>query len=445
MTGPNEPHPSLENWWMPFTANTAFRSSPRMVVGARGTHYIAQDGREILDALCGLVCSPAGHGRPEIAEAIHRVANELSYMPPFQHGHPIGFETAERLVRMTPEGLDHVFFTNSGSESTETALKIALLYHRRRGEGHRQFLVGRERAYHGVNFGAMSVGGIPANRDGFGSGLPGVVHLRHTWLPENRFTKGEPAHGVELAEDLERFCWSLGGQNIAACIVEPVAGSTGVLVPPRGYLERLRAICDAHGILLIFDEVITGFGRLSTNFGAQRFDVRPDIMCTAKGLTNGVVPMGAVVAAEHVYDAITEGGTRAGIELFHGYTCSAHPVACAAALASMEIFEREGLVERAQKLEDYFLDAIFSLQDLPVVTDVRGHGIMAAVDLAPDGAPGTRGLRALQEFWDAGVMVKFTADSFLVGPALVIERHEIDEIVRRIRGVLERYDEGRKQ
>jgi beta-alanine--pyruvate transaminase len=434
----DRPEASLAHHWMPFTANSAFRAHPRLVVRGQGIRYETDDGRTVLDAMCGLMCSPAGHGRPEIAEAVGRQALELSYVAPFQHAHPAAFELAERLCRLTPDGLDHVFFTNSGSESVETALKMALLYHHRRGEAQRTRFVGRERGYHGVNFGGMSVGGIGANRDGFGPGLPGVVHLRHTLLPDVRFHRGQPPHGAELADDLQRFCDHLGGQNIAACIVEPVAGSTGVLVPPVGYLERLREICDAHGILLIFDEVITGFGRLARNFGGQRFGVTPDLITTAKGLTNGALPMGAVVASDRVHEAITEGGRRQGIEFYHGYTYSAHPVACAAGLAALEIFERDGLVDRARKLEDHFLDAVFSLGELPVVTDVRGIGMMAAVDVAPLDRPGARGLRLIQELWDAGVLVKFTGDTFLVGPALVIEPAEIDEIVSRVRAVLER-------
>jgi beta-alanine--pyruvate transaminase len=424
----------LDHFWMPFTDNSAFRESPRLIARAGGIRYETDDGRSILDAMCGLMCSPAGHGRPEIAEAVHRQLLELSFAPAFQHAHPDAFVLAERLCRLTPDGLDHVFFTNSGSESVETALKMALLYHHRRGEAQRTRFVGRERSYHGVNFGGMSVGGIASNRDGFGVELPGVVHMRHTLLPDLHFQRGQPPHGAELADDLERFCNSLGGGNIAACIVEPVAGSTGVLVPPVGYLERLREICDAHGILLIFDEVITGFGRLAENFGAQRFGVTPDLLATAKGLTNGVIPMGAVVASERVHATIT-GGCE-GVEFYHGYTYSGHPVACAAALATLEIFARDGLVKRARELEGHFLDAVFSLAEIPVVTDVRGIGMMAAVDLAPLEAPGARGFQMIRELWDAGVLVKFTGDTFLMGPALSIEATEIDEIVGRIRDVL---------
>lgn len=431
----------LEHWWMPFTANSKFKraSQPRMIVGAEGVYYTTSDGRRIIDGMSGLMCSPLGHGRPEVADAIAEQSRKLSYMPPFHHGHPLAFEAANKLRGLLPDGLGHIFFTNSGSESTETALKIALAYHRARGEGHRVRLVGRERAYHGVNFGGMSVGGIQANRDAFGIGLPGVVHIRHTWLAENQLTKGMPQHGVELADDLERFCQTLGGQNIAACIVEPVAGSTGCLVPPEGYLQRLREICDRHGILLIFDEVITGFGRLGANFAAQRFGVTPDILCMAKGINNAAIPMGAVAVKSEIYDTLTEGGNRQGIELFHGYTYSAHPVACAAMMATLNIFESENIVQRARDLEPYFLDAVFSLQNLSSVQDIRGIGMMAAVDLKPGATPGAQGLKAVQDFYDAGIMLKMTGDTALIGPALIIEKHEIDTLIQRIRGVLETY------
>lgn len=431
----------LNHWWMPFTANSRFKQAvqPRMIVGAKGVHYTTSDGRELLDGMCGLMCSPLGHSRPEIAEAIAHQAAQLSYMPPFHHGHPLAFEAANKLREFLPADLGHIFFTNSGSESTETALKIALAYHHARGEGHRVRFVGRERAYHGVNFGGMSVGGIPSNRDAYGLGLPGVVHMRHTWMEENRYTPGMPAHGVELAEDLQRFCDQLGGRNIAACIVEPVAGSTGCLVPPDGYLQRLRQICDQHGILLIFDEVITGFGRVGENFASERFGVVPDLLCMAKGINNAAVPMGAVAVKPFIYETLTGKGSHRGIELFHGYTYSAHPVACASMLATLRIFQEEGLVQRAKALEPTFLDAVFSLQGLSAVTDIRGIGMMAAIDLRPTGTPGERGAQAVQDFFEEGVMVKITGDSVLLGPALVIKESEIAELIERIRKVLSRY------
>jgi len=429
---------SLESWWMPFTANTEFKTAnrPRIIAGAKGTQYTTDQGHELIDGMCGLMCSPCGHSRPEIAQAVAQQMLDMSYAPPFQHGHRQGFELSERLVAMAPAGMSHVFYTNSGSEAVETALKIAIAFHRKRGEGHRTRLVGRERAYHGVNFGGMSVGGILPNRDAFGPGLPGVVHLTHTWREDSCFTKGQPEGGREMAEELTVICRKLGGHNIAACIVEPVAGSTGVLVPPKGYLERLREICDQHGILLIFDEVITGFGRLSHNFAAQRFGVTPDIMVLAKGITNGAIPMGAVVVGRHIYDCFTDGGRARGIELFHGYTYSAHPVACAAALAALDIFEGEQLAQRATMLEPHFQDAVHRLGTLGVVTDVRGLGMMAGIDLSPLGDPGRRGLAVTQALFDAGIMVKFTADTMLLGPALTITREEIDLMCERIGNVL---------
>ena len=432
-------HPgNLEHHWLPFTPNRDFKRAPRLMVRGSGMHYESADGRPILDGLSGLFCAPAGQSRPEIADAVADQLRRMSYCTSFQHGHPGAFALAERLARILPGDLDHVFFTNSGSESVDTALKIALLYHRARGEGHRQRFVGRERAYHGVNFGGISVGGIGPNRAGFGPGLPGVAHLRHTWLPENRFSRGEPEHGAELADDLERLCALHGGHDIAACIVEPVAGSTGCLPPPRGYLKRLREICDRHGILLIFDEVICGFGRLGAPFSADRFGVQPDLVTLAKALTNGAVPMGAVAVRQEVYRTVTEAAPPQGIELFHGYTYSGHPVACAAGLAALDVYEKEGLFERAAALEEHFLDLMFSLGELPVVTDVRGIGLLAGLDLAPDGEPGRRGYRAIRELFEAGLLVRVTGDAVLVAPAFVAEPADLEAIAERMRGVLER-------
>ena len=431
--------PKLDAYWMPFTANRDFKRSPRLLVGGSGVHLTSSDGRPILDALSGLFCSPAGHARSEIADAVHKQLLELSYCSSFQHGHPRAFELAERLASMLPGDLDHLFFASSGSEAVDTALKISLAYHRARGDGQRVKFVGRERAYHGVNFGGIAVGGIGPNRNTFGPGLPGALHLRHTWLPENVMSRGEPERGLELADDLERLCALHGGETIAACIVEPVAGSTGCLVPPRGYLSRLREICDAHGILLIFDEVITGFGRLGADFAAQRFGVQPDLVTLAKARTNGAIPMSAVAASGEIYRAITEAAPDPGIELFHGYTWSAHPAACAAALAALELYAREDLFARARSLEEPFLDAVFSLSELPIVTDVRGIGLFAGVDLAPDGAPGRRGYRAVQDFFEAGVFAKVTGDAILLAPPFVAEPSQLEEMIERIRGVLERY------
>jgi beta-alanine--pyruvate transaminase len=429
----------LEHHWLPFTPNRRFKEQPRLVVAASGMEFTSADGRRILDGVSGLFCAPAGQSRPEIAEAVHEQLLELSYATSFQHGHPGAFELARRLSGLLPGDLDRIFFATSGSEAVDTALKIALLYQRRRGEGQRSRIVGRERGYHGVNFGGISVGGIVTNRRDYGPLLPGALHLRHTWLGENRFTRGQPQYGVDLAEDLERLCRLHGGETIAACIVEPVAGSTGCLVPPRGYLERLREICDAHGILLIFDEVITGFGRLGAPFAAQRFGVQPDLVTLAKALTNGAVPMSAVAVRETVYRTITEAPPSEEIEFFHGYTYSAHPVACAAALAALAIYEREGLFERARALEARFQEAVFSLRDLPVVTDVRGIGLLAGLDLAPDGAPGRRGQRATQDFFEAGVLVRVAGDAVLIAPAFVAEDVHIEELVDRLRQVLCRY------
>lgn len=429
---------SLDHWWMPFTANSAFKASahPRIIVRSKDIYCYTEDGRELIDGMCGLISAPCGHSRPEIAKAVGDQLGRMSYAMPFQNGHRLGFELAERLTHYAPEGLTRCFFTNSGSESIDSAMKIALAWHRKRGDGHRVRFVSRERAYHGVNFGGMSLGGIQANRDAFGVGLPGVVHMRHTWLEANRFSVGQPLDGKELADDLSRLCALVGGQNIAACFVEPVAGSTGVLVPPVGYLERLRAICDEHGILLVFDEVITGFGRLGENFGAQRLGVAPDMMTIAKGITNSSVPMGAVMVSEKIYAELTDAGKHKGVELFHGYTYSAHPVACAAALATLDIFDKEQLVQRSRTLEPGFQKAVYALGGLPVVTDVRGLGMMAGIDLSPSGAAGARGLDVIQKLYDAGVLVKFTGDTMLLGPALTIEPAMVDTLVSRIGDVL---------
>ena len=374
---------NLEAFWMPFTANRQFKKAPRMLVGAEGMYYRSDDGRKVLDGTSGLWCCNAGHGRPRISEAIARQAKELDYAPAFQMGHPKVFELAARLVTYMPPGLDHVFFTNSGSESVETALKIAIAYQRARGEGSRIRLIGRERGYHGVNFGGISVGGMVANRKQFGALLTGVDHIRHTHdIARNAFTRGQPEHGAELADDLERLVALHDASTIAAVIVEPVAGSAGVLIPPKGYLERLRAICDKHGILLIFDEVITGFGRLGAPFAVDHFGVMPDIVTTAKGLTNGVIPMGAVFVKKEIYDAFMNGPEHL-IELFHGYTYSGNPVASAAGLATLDTYEEEGLLTRGAELAAYWDDALHSLKGLPHVIDVRNIGLVGAVELEP--------------------------------------------------------------
>ncbi|HEU4460076.1 MAG TPA: aspartate aminotransferase family protein [Methylibium sp.] len=419
----------LDAYWMPFTANRQFKKSPRLLARAEGMHFWTPEGREVLDGIAGLWCVNAGHGRPKIVEAIRRQAGELDFAPPFNMGHPKQFELAERLVQIAPAGMSKVFFTNSGSESVDTALKMALAYHRARGEGQRTRLIGRERGYHGVNFGGISVGGMVANRKMFGAMLAGVDHIRHTHDARNAFSLGQPAHGAEIADDLERLVALHDASTIAAVIVEPVAGSTGVLVPPQGYLERLRAICDRHGILLIFDEVITGFGRTGAPFAAQRFGVTPDLMTLAKGLTNGCVPMGAVFAKQSVHDAFMSGPEHL-IEFFHGYTYSGHPLACAAALGTLDTYAEEGLLTRAAELEPYFAEAVHGFKGRPHVIDVRNIGLMAGIELQPrEGEPGKRAFEVFLDCWDQGVLVRTTGDTIALTPPLIAGRQHVDRIV----------------
>jgi beta-alanine--pyruvate transaminase len=419
----------LEPFWMPFTANRQFKSRPRLLVGAKGMHYTSHDGRQILDGTAGLWCCNAGHGHPKIVGAIQAQAAEMDYAPAFQMGHPKAFELASRLAALFPGDLNRVFYTNSGSESVDTALKIALAYQRTIGQGTRTRLIGRERGYHGVNFGGISVGGIPSNRKFFGTGLGGVDHLRHTHLPEkNAFSRGEPLYGVELADDLERLVALHDASTIAAVIVEPVAGSTGVLVPPKGYLKRLRAICDRHGIVMIMDEVITGFGRLGTAFAVEKFDVLPDIVTLAKGVTSGTVPMGAVIARQHIYDAFMTGPDHA-IELFHGYTYSGHPLACAAALATLDVYQGEGLFQNALALSPYWQDAAHSLKGLPHVIDIRNLGLVAAVELEPtDGQPTKRAFEVFLRAYDQGLLIRTTGDIIALSPPLCLTKTHIDQI-----------------
>ena len=427
----------LRAFWMPFTANRQFKAAPRMFVAAENMHYTPADGRQVLDGTAGLWCCNAGHKRPKIVEAIQRQAAELDYAPAFQMGHPLAFELANRLVDMAPQGMEHVFYTNSGSESVETALKIALAYHRARGEGQRTRLIGRERGYHGVNFGGISVGGIVNNRKNFGTLLAGVDHLPHTHLPENAWTKGQPEHGAHLADELERIAALHGPETIAAVIVEPMAGSTGVLMPPKGYLERLREITRKHGILLIFDEVITGFGRLGSSFAAEHFGVQPDMITCAKGLTNGVIPMGAVLTSAEIHDAFMHGPEHL-IELFHGYTYSGNPIACAAALGTLETYAEEGLFARAAELAPYWEEALHSLRDKPNVIDIRNMGLIGAVELAPiAGAPTKRAFSAFLKAYEKGLLIRTTGDIIALSPPLIIERGQIDEIVDTLGQVLE--------
>jgi beta-alanine--pyruvate transaminase len=429
---------NLDHLWLPFTANRQFKSAPRLLVSAKDMHYTSHDGRPILDATSGMWCVHAGHARKPIVEAIQRQASTLDYGPTFQMGHPIAFEAATELAQIAPPGLDRVFFTNSGSESVDTALKIALAYHRAQGEGQRQLFVSRERAYHGTNLGGTAIGGINANRRPFGEPALRVAHLPHTHHPEhNAFSKGQPSWGAHLADELETRIIALhDASNIAAVIVEPVAGSTGVLVPPQGYLERLRQICDKHRLLLIFDEVITGFGRAGESFAAQRFDVTPDLITCAKGLTNGAVPMGAVLVKREIHDALMNAPENT-IEFFHGYTYSGHPLAAAAAKATLQLHRAEGLPERARTMESYFADAVHSLRGLPHVIDIRNFGLMAAVELEPiPGKPTARAFQAFLKSFEKGVLIRTTGDIIALSPPLIAEPRHIDEIIDAIRAVL---------
>jgi Adenosylmethionine-8-amino-7-oxononanoate aminotransferase len=427
----------LSAFWMPFTANRQFKKSPRMFVAAKDMHYTTSDGRQVLDGTAGLWCVNAGHARPKIVEAIASQAAELDYAPAFQMGHPKAFELANRLVDLAPEGLDHVLFTNSGSESVETALKVALAYHRVKGEGSRFRLIGRERGYHGVNFGGISVGGIVPNRKMFGTLLTGVDHLPHTHnLAKNAFSRGEPAHGADLADELERIVGLHDASTIAAVIVEPVAGSTGVLIPPPGYLKRLREITKKHGILLIFDEVITGYGRLGTPFAADYFGVTPDIMVTAKGLTNGVIPMGAVMVSKEIHDAFMTGPEHV-IEFFHGYTYSGNPIASAAALATLETYKDEGLLTRGAALAKVWEDGLHSLKGLPHVIDIRNIGLVGAIELQPiEGAPTKRAFAAFLKAFEQGLLIRTTGDIIALSPPLIVSESQIGQIVTTLSGIL---------
>lgn len=431
---------SMSSFWMPFTNNRDFKRDPRLLVSAEGMYYRDVDGRQILDGAAGLWCVPCGHGQPKIAQAIAAMAGQLDYAPTFQMGHPAAFDLAEQLMEFSGHRFGHVFYTGSGSEAVDTALKIALAYHKARGEGGRTRLIGRERGYHGVGFGGLSVGGIGANRKNFGPLLPGADHLRHTHdLERNAYSRGEPEFGAELADDLERMVALHDPSTIAAVIVEPVSGSTGVLIPPKGYLQRLRDICDRHGILLIFDEVITGFGRLTTPFAGDCFGVEPDMMCAAKGITNGAVPMGAVFSKGFIHDAFMD--APPGIELFHGYTYSGHPLACAAALATLEVFREQAVLENARAVQPYFEDALHALRGLPYVIDLRSIGMIGAIELEPiAGKPGARGYAALKAAFADGLLIRTTGDIIALSPPLVLERHHVDELFGKLAAVLRRLD-----
>jgi beta-alanine--pyruvate transaminase len=429
---------NLEHYWMPFTDNRRFKASPKLVVAARDMHYTTADGRQVLYGLATLWCVNAGHGRPRIVEAIRRQAGELDFAASFSLGHPLAFRLAERIAALAPAGMGHVFFTNSGSEAVDTALKIAVAYHRLRGEGARTRFVGRERSYHGVNIAGISVGGVAANRKAYsGIVLPGVDHLRHTHeLKENYFSKGEPPAGVELADELERIVALHDASNIAALIVDPVSASGGVLIPPQGYLARLREICTRHGILLIFDEVITGWGRMGTPFAAQHFGIEPDLITFAKGITSGAVPLGGVIVKDSIYDTFT-GAKGGGIEFFHGYTYSGHPLACAAGIATLDTYEEEALFKKPSVLGKHFEDGIHGLRGLPNVIDCRNLGLIGAVELASrPGAAGARAFEAFEKCWEKGVFVRPVGDALAFCPPLIAEKKHLDEMFGVVAEVL---------
>ncbi|MDF0605702.1 aspartate aminotransferase family protein [Neisseriaceae bacterium TC5R-5] len=423
--------PNMEAFWMPFTANRQFKAAPRMLVSADGMYYTDDKGRQILDGSAGLWCVTAGHNRKSIVEAVQKQIATLDYAPPFQMGHPKAFEAAEKLAAMAPKGLSKVFFVNSGSEAVDTALKMAIGYHRVRGDAARVKLIGRERGYHGVNFGGISVGGMAGNRKHFPVSLPAVDHLRSTHdLARNAFSRGQPEHGAEWADELESRILTLHDPStIAAVIVEPMAGSTGVLIPPKGYLQRLRQICDKYGILLIFDEVITGFGRLGADWGANKFGVIPDMLTCAKGLTNAVVPMGAVLVKPEIHDAFMAAAADGAVEFPHGYTYSAHPLACAASLAALDLYREEQLFERAAGMSPYFEGQAHQLAGLPHVKDVRNLGLVAGVELeSRPAAPGRRAYEVFLKCWEKGLLIRCTGDILAISPPLIIEKHEIDRL-----------------
>ncbi|HEX5779641.1 MAG TPA: aminotransferase class III-fold pyridoxal phosphate-dependent enzyme [Xanthobacteraceae bacterium] len=424
---------------MPFTADRAFKADPRMLVRADGMYYWNERGDRLIDSCAGLYTHAAGHCHPAIVAAIEQQARTLDYAMAFQFGHPASFELAARVAALTPGNLNRIFFVNSGSESVDTALKVALQYHKVRGQGQRTRFVGRERGYHGVNFGGTSLGGMVRNKESFGPGLTGVHHMRHTWRADQTFVKGQPPEGADLANDLERFVQSYGADTIAACIVEPIAGSGGVLVPPVGYLQRLREICDTYGILLIFDEVICGFGRTGAPFGSQAFNVTPDIMTMAKALTNGTVPMGAVAFDDRIYETISGAAPDNSVELFHGYTYSGHPLACAAGIASLNVYRDEGLFERANSIADKFLERVFSLKDISAVKDIRGFGMLAAIDVAPDGAAGRRGFELMRRCFENGMVLRVGTDTAVLAPALIANDDHLDEIVGHLRAALKQF------
>ena len=436
---------SLNEHWMPFTSNRDFKENPRLITEAKGVYLKNHQGQTQIDASSGLFCNPLGHGRKEIIDAITNQLNTLDYAQPFQQGFGGSFELATRISKNTPGNLNRIFYTMCGSSAVETAIKISIAYHKSRGQGERFRIVGRERAYHGMHIGGTSVGGMVNNVKTFASILmPGVVHMRHTHLPEHKFVSGQPETGEELANDLERIAANFGAENIAACIVEPIAGSTGTLVPPKGYLERLREICDKHGILLIFDEVITGWGRTGSPFASQEFGVTPDLLTMAKATTNGIVPMGAVACKEEIYDAIMDASPKGAVELFHGYTYSGIPIAVAAALAVQDIFEKEDIFNRVKELSPYFQKGLFSLKDLEAVDNIRGYGMMGGIDMKLDKKPGAAGFACFKHCYEAGVNFKATGDCLIIAPPFISEKKHIDEIIDKLRTGISNYSKSKK-
>ena len=436
---------SLNEHWMPFTSNRDFKENPRLITEAKGVYLKNHHGQTQIDASSGLFCNPLGHGREEIISAITNQLKKLDYAQPFQQGFGGSFELATRISKHTPGNLNRIFFSTGGSDAVETAIKISIAYHKSKGEGQRFRIVGRERAYHGMHIGGTSVGGMINNVKTYASLLmPGVVHMRHTDLPDHKFISGQPETGAEIANDLERFATNFGAENIAACIVEPTAGSTGTLVPPKGYLERLREICDKHGILLIFDEVITGWGRMGSAFASQEFGVTPDILTMAKATTNGIVPMGAVACKEEIYDTIVDNAPKGAIELFHGYTYSAIPVAVAAGIAVQDIIEKDDIFNRVKELIPYYQESIFSLKDLDVVENIRGYGLMAGVDMKLDQKPGKAGFTCYKHCYEAGVNFKATGDCLIIAPMFISEKKHIDEIIEKLRTGINNYAKSKK-
>ena len=434
---------SLHEHWMPFTSNKDFKKDPRLITEAKGVYLKDHKGRIQIDASSGLFCNPLGHGRKEIIAAITKQLETLDYVQPFQQGFGGSFELATKIAKHTPGNLNQIFYTICGSTAVETALKICIAYHKARGHGQRFRFVGRERAYHGMNIGATSVGGMINNVKTFASILmPGVVHMRHTHLPEHKFVKGQPETGKELADDLERIALNFGSENIAACIVEPISGSTGTLVPPKGYLNRLREICNKHDILLIFDEVITGWGRTGSSFAAKEYNVTPDLMTMAKATTNGIVPMGVVAVKEEIYDTIVNASQDGVIELFHGYTYSGIPVAVAAALAVQDIFEKEDIFNRAKNLSSYFLDGLFSLKDIDCIENIRGYGLMGGIDIRKSDRPGKAGFLTYKKCYEAGVNFKATGDCLIIAPPFISEKKHIDEMIDKLRSGIKAYSKS---